>query len=554
MASSSTSTTSSLVELVERVRAGHAVDDGAFDAYAESANQAERFLANYARATLSLRQGRDLLMESLRAVDFADAAVLKQFLEISTYVGQRDQNAWAIFKHAKAVTQRDWPAALGAMQDAIRLDQAAGGQMIGQREHWTDVASEYERAAKMLGKRTSAKRKSTGTESKLTIAYLTSSVVDDSPGATLLGAIGRNLDAQKFALKVYITDSPSREAATPFASFAPMEPSGERGLSTLSALRNRGIESWTLPGGADVVRQARMLVERIACDGADVVVVDASLADAVAWIAIANRAAPVQIALVRKRPIGATGVDHVVWLDDARRELDQSFWQQLSVKNTALRQGIDTDLRTAPIDRATVGVPADAQILMTYTHRPEQTIGRTFVDTIGSILQANPQAVYLLAGEGEFGTAKKLFDAAGFGKRVGFTGSRKDLGAFLRIADVYLAEFPTTDRAGLMQAAAVARPVVTMASRDASSDFRLLPELSQVAGGSVSTYVARVNQLLRDPTARATLGQQLRTFAIERFSLARTATDLLTLSSHLTQEQERREAQTTEAPRVRKVA
>ncbi len=550
---SPSSSTPSLVELVDRVRAGQPVDDGAFDTYCESPNQAERFLANYARATVSLRHGRELLMESLRAVDFADAAVLKQYIEISNYVGQREQNAWAIFKYAKAVTQRDWPAALGAMQDAIRLDQASGGAMIGQREHWTDVAGEYEKAAKMLGKR-NAKRKPTGSEQKLTIAYLTSSVVDDTPAATMLGAIGRNLDVQKFAMKVYITDAPSREAATPFASFSPMEPSGERGLNTLTALRNRGIESWTLPGGADVVRQARMLVERIACDGADVVFVDASLADAVAWIAIANRAAPVQIAFVRKRPIGATGIDHVVWLDDARRELDLSFWQQLGVKNTAMRQGIDTDMRAAPLDRSAIGVPADAQILMTYTHRPEQTIGRTFVDTICAILQANPQAVYLLAGEGEFGQAKKLFDAAGMGKRVGFTGSRKDLGAFLRVADVYLAEFPTTDRAGLMQAAAVARPVVTMASRDPSSDFRLLPELAQVAGGSVSTYVARVNQLLRDPTARATLGQQLRTFAIERFSLARTATDLLTLASHLKQDQERRDAQATESPRVRKVA
>ncbi|MFT3786853.1 MAG: hypothetical protein QM770_11920 [Tepidisphaeraceae bacterium] len=107
------------------------------------------------------------------------------------------------------------------------------------------------------------------------------------------------------------------------------------------------------------------------------------------------------------------------------------------------------------------------------------------------------------------------------------------------MADVYLAEFPASDRSGLMHAAAMARPVVTMASRDATSDFRHLPELAQVTGGSVTAYIARVNQLLRDSTLRATLGQQVREFATERFSVGRTATDLFNLSSHVLNEKER---------------
>ncbi|MFT3786852.1 MAG: hypothetical protein QM770_11915 [Tepidisphaeraceae bacterium] len=411
----------SLVELVERVRAGQSVDEGAFDAFADSTNQAERFLANYARATLSLRQGRELLFESLRTVDFADPTVLKQFLDVSNYVGQRDLNAWAIYRYGKAVTNRDWPAALGAIQDAIRLDQLAGGGIISQRENWTDVAGEYERAARMIGKRAGNRRRTAANANEtINVGYLTSSVVDETPTAALLTSLARYMDTQRFSLRVYVTDAPSREPATSFASFAPAGPSSERGDQTLSALKGRRVESWMLPGGLDVVRAARMLVERVQCDSIDVLLVDASLADSAAWIAIANRAATAQIALVRKRPVGATGVDQVVWLDDARREADSSYWQQQNVPTTSIRQGIDTDLRAAPADRAGSGVPADATVLMTYTHRPEQTLSRTFVDAVVQLLQVNPQTVFLAGGEGDFGAAKKLFEAAGMSKRVGF--------------------------------------------------------------------------------------------------------------------------------------
>ena len=49
---------------------------------------------------------------------------------------------------------------------------------------------------------------------------------------------------------------------------------------------------------------------------------------------------------------------------------------------------------------------------------------------------------------------KRKFEAAGVGKRVGYTGRRKDLPGFLRVADVYLAEFPGAGATGVVVSSA----------------------------------------------------------------------------------------------------
>ena len=61
---------------------------------------------------------------------------------------------------------------------------------------------------------------------------------------------------------------------------------------------------------------------------------------------------------------------------------------------------------------------------------------------------------------------KRKFESAGVSKRIGYAGKRRDLPGFLRIADIYLAEFPNPAPQGVLMAMSVERPVVAMKPND----------------------------------------------------------------------------------------
>ena len=103
---------------------------------------------------------------------------------------------------------------------------------------------------------------------------------------------------------------------------------------------------------------------------------------------------------------------------------------------------------------------ATAVVLATAGNNLDKTLAGEFIDAIVTILRAHPNAIYLLIGDAELAWQKRKFESAGVGKRVGFAGKRKDLPGFLRIADLYLAEFPTASAFGVLQAMSVERPVV----------------------------------------------------------------------------------------------
>ncbi|HMO24958.1 MAG TPA: glycosyltransferase, partial [Tepidisphaeraceae bacterium] len=156
----------------------------------------------------------------------------------------------------------------------------------------------------------------------------------------------------------------------------------------------------------------------------------------------------------------------------------------------------------------------------------DRTIGTEFIDAIIHLLRAHPQAVYLATGEGELSWQKRRFESAGVGKRVGYTGKRKDLPGFLRIADVYLAEFPIAGTTGVLHAMSMERPVVAMQWSDApehAAAARLVGEESAIGGRDANAFIERVSKLIREPAYRAKLGKSMRTRVEQQFAFNQTA-------------------------------
>ena len=81
----------SLLELVDRVNKGELIEPQQLEVYQDSANAAEKFLANHAHAMLDLRRSHAYLKEALEAIDYADQKVLFQFLSVLGFLGLNEQ-------------------------------------------------------------------------------------------------------------------------------------------------------------------------------------------------------------------------------------------------------------------------------------------------------------------------------------------------------------------------------------------------------------------------------------------------------------------------------
>ena len=156
--------------------------------------------------------------------------------------------------------------------------------------------------------------------------------------------------------------------------------------------------------------------------------------------------------------------------------------------------------------RSAYGIPDQSIVLATSSLDLDRTCSEEFVETMVEHSPRPSAAVYLLMGDGELSWQKRKFESAGIAKRVGYAGRRKDLPGFLRIADIYLAEFPSSSAAGVLQAMSVEKPVVAMRwgeSAEQSQAAAFAGSECTINGRDPAAYIERVSKIIRDPhTAR----------------------------------------------------
>src|SRR6185437_9746399 len=122
-------------------------------------------------------------------------------------------------------------------------------------------------------------------------------------------------------------------------------------------------------------------------------------------------------------------------------------------------------------------------------------------------------AIYLLIGNAELSWQKRKFESAGVSKRVGYAGKRRDLPGFLRIADLYLAEFPIGSEQSALMAMSVERPVVAMKSGDDAEQSQaatLVGSEGAISSKDAAAYIERVSKIIRDASYRSKLGKMMR--------------------------------------------
>jgi len=535
----------SLMELVDRVNKGEIIDSDLLEVYQESPNSAEKFLSHHAQAMLDLRRAHQHMLQSLDAIDYSDQKVLNQFMSVSGFLGLSDQRAQPVIRFgSSAIARREYSLGLEAIQNGVTYDHQQSGAYTADRENCQFIATQFDRAAQGIGWSSGQSLEWNNKQTK--VAYVVSSLADDETSGRIARSLGKHHDSKRMKLQVYSTDAAARRDKQQFSQPAYSQSSTKRGTATLEAMNKQKVPAWIAPTEGDVVSAARELANQLIKDRIDVNIFDANQSDPIAALVASWEVARVKVNLCRRSPLYASGINCITYTDQVRYEADKDYWQRRGIESKFILEGIDVEenLGTPP-QRSAYGIPEQAIVLATSSTDLDRNISEDFVDTIINVLRAHPHTVYLLIGEGELAWQKRKFESAGVAKRVGYAGRRKDLPGFLRIADLYLAEFPSSSAAGVLQAMSVEKPVVAMRWGDAADQSQAAAFAGSectIPSRDPAAYIERVSKIIREPAYRQKLGRTMRSRVEQHFGFNQTARHIEQLCDQLIQQNSASEA------------
>jgi predicted O-linked N-acetylglucosamine transferase (SPINDLY family) len=488
---------------------------------------------------LDLRRAQQHMMQSLEAIDYSDQKVLNQFMSVSSFLGMTDLRAGPVVKFgACAINRREYALGLEAIQNGVSFDLQHGGGWSADRENCQFVANQYDRAAQCIN--WSSGQPLDWNNKQTNVAVIVSSIADEESAAKMVRGLAKYHDAKRFKLQIYSTEAGVRREKQLFGQNSYVAASAKRSPQTTAELAKQNIPVWTAPLDGDVVTAAKELANQLIKDQVDVALTDATQADPIAAMIATWETAPVKVNLCRRTPLYAGNVAAVTYMDPVRYESDRDWWTKRGIDSKFILEGIDIDAGLGAMpQRAQYGIPEQSIVLATASSNVDESLSAEFVETIINLLRAHPHAIYLIVGEGEMAWQKRKFESAGVSKRIGYAGKRRDLPGFLRIADIYLAEFPNAQPQGVLMAMSVERPVVAMKPTDETEQSQaatLVGSEGVILGKDPSAYIERVSKIIREPSYRQKLGKMMRTRVEQHFSFQQTARHLEQLFDQLIQQ------------------
>jgi predicted O-linked N-acetylglucosamine transferase (SPINDLY family) len=518
----------SLMELVDWVNKGKPVDPQSLELYENSSNPAEKFLAHHAHAQLGMHDSHQHLLKCLQAIEFADQKILSQYLSLCDFLNLHAERIEPTFRFAvAALARREYALGMEAIQAAIAFDSQNGGHDVADRDNCLLIASQFELIAKNVGWPAPSTLDWNNRHTR--IAMIVSSITDDDAAARFLLNFAKYLDTSRFQLFIYSTESSAARGQQQFTQPHYSPSSQDRGAKTLQDLIQRNAQTWLAPCDGDALTSAAALVEQLVTDQIDIAIFDTAQSDPIAGVVASCNIAKSKINLCRKTPLYSPGISSVIYLSSETHQADKDFWISRGIESRVILEGGDIEEQTGPTPRrSALGIPQTAVVLATAGNDLDRTLTSDFVESIIQILQSHPLAIYLLIGPGELAWQKRRFEAAGVAKRVGYAGPRNNLPGFLKLCDIYLAEFPNAGPEGIMQAMSVEKPVVAISSSQSQitgNEESLAPDIDQ--------FIQRVSNLIKDPTAREQIGKQMRRCVEQQFSFRKTAAEFEQLCDQL---------------------
>lgn len=196
---------------------------------------------------------------------------------------------------------------------------------------------------------------------------------------------------------------------------------------------------------------------------------------------------------------------------------------------------VDTAARATA--RRELDIPSGVPVICTVGRLTAIKQHRLFLDIVQRTVAAHPDAIALIAGDGELRGELEAYAAAlGIADHVRFLGWRRDLATIYGATDVFvLTSRNEGTPVALIEAMACGVPGV---STDVGGvkDVIDSPAVGRLAAfGDADGLAGHVRDLLADAAARSTMGERARQRVLDRYGLARLVSEIAALYRDLVQ-------------------
>ena len=514
---------SSLQEICRRTGLCERLDRSEIAPFLESDETHVRQLAHRCLAVQELLSSVDHLRAVLVETDYADPQDMQRLFALTGLAEDKDTLVESGFAAGGAAASRGADAlALEILQVAAMDDIGRGIKWLGDVSHADAVAKIYDAIAARhvpFAPVASARRG----DGRLRIGYVVPNLVDDfNAPSQRIQNFAKYHDMNRFDMRVYSSEAFCVRTKNLYFRRQATPPTVQRAPKILRTFEQRGVSFYAAPRDVDLVEAATALGKKILADDLDVVAYESSLACPIECVVADWRPAPVQVNINIGVPMYVDGIDCTTYFMRGNYEREAAYFAARGKRSLFLHGGIDLELDLGePPAKRDVGVPGDTVILVTVGNRLEERMSADFVRCICDVLKANPRTVHMIIGMGKFVEQKRLFQEAGVLGRVTFTGARNDVRHVVRVADVYVNEFPEGGAQSVMEAMAGGVPAVAMRYSDQHlhcCGAEYVGDEMTLGSRDFDGYIDLVNRLIRDGDFRRDRAEAARRRVEELYS------------------------------------
>ncbi len=169
------------------------------------------------------------------------------------------------------------------------------------------------------------------------------------------------------------------------------------------------------------------------------------------------------------------------------------------------------------------------KVILGYIGRLAKINNQEYLGAVSDMLNSNPEAVFVICGEGDARPIKRYFESAGLIDRIYFEG-HVNPHVYGHVIDIALDSFPVPMGVASLEFFAKGKPMVSMeTNHEEVNKFRL----KEVHGRSAEEYTQIADTLIKDKDYRYYIGGKYQNFAVKKLDCQKAARELEMLYKNL---------------------
>ncbi len=415
--------------------------------------------------------------------------------------------------------------ALEAASAAFILDTLGAFEIIRDPRATLNAARLYDQIA--LRNCPPAVVPAAGNPAPLNIAMIVPNLVDHIVAYTqMVLHFARYADKSKFKFWVYCTENFSVRKAPMFPFGAEKYITEKTGAVSIRELRSLNVPVYLAPRDTGFIEAAHNVAAKMLADCVDIAIFQGGLSTPIDWLTARWTKAPVKIAIHTGISLMTPGLDLTLFDNPANIERENAYWPANAGQREVMPKAVDVDdlIRQPPFERRQFGIPADAAVVFgTLSNALHKRLSTVYMETIGRVLQRNPQVWFLAFGSDPIPEKMRFFESMRVAERVRFGGRQSQVGSALKTLDIYASEFPVGGAQSVMESMICGVPVVALwwsnAHAESAGAQVVGPEFA-VPEPNREAYAVLLEKWIADPAARHAAACRQKQRAESRFSAA----------------------------------